>query len=327
MATSPLLEKFRQSRLKSFRPLKASLELTYQCNERCVHCYLDEFKDDSQRTLSLAEWQRVLRELRDGGVLYVEMIGGEAMLNPHFWLILEFGQSLGLNMAMINNGLKIDEAVAGRLARAGLRSATVSLYSLNYLNHDRLTRVRGSQVKTARAIKALRDAGIRVGVNCLITKVNYRDVFAVEEWAKEQKVSFQSDIFITPKISNDLEPLQWRLDREQLRWYFRARAEKMTKLRKPAAPAADQFVCGAGKLKCVLDVYGELYTCLEIRESLGSLKRDHFDGIWFNSPLADKWRQVRGADVTGLSNTPGCQHCPGNALQELGDGKTMTPFS
>lgn len=28
-------------------PLKAQLDLTYRCNERCVHCYLDH--DDQDR--------------------------------------------------------------------------------------------------------------------------------------------------------------------------------------------------------------------------------------------------------------------------------------
>ena len=41
--------------------------------------------------LDQESWFHVLKELRSGGVLYLILMGGEAMLSPHFWPILREG--------------------------------------------------------------------------------------------------------------------------------------------------------------------------------------------------------------------------------------------
>ncbi|MCJ8277739.1 MAG: hypothetical protein MJK18_12925, partial [Bdellovibrionales bacterium] len=66
-----ILDKFRNRSTESHRPLQASLELTYRCNERCTHCYIEEFRDDPKRVLKLQDWFKVLEELRAGGSLYL----------------------------------------------------------------------------------------------------------------------------------------------------------------------------------------------------------------------------------------------------------------
>ena len=46
----------------AFVPLFVQLDVTYRCNERCVHCYLDH---DDLGELTFAEIASVLRQLAD----------------------------------------------------------------------------------------------------------------------------------------------------------------------------------------------------------------------------------------------------------------------
>src|SRR6202022_4039933 len=96
------------------------------------HCYLDNYTDDKKRILTLNQWEHVLSELKKAGVLYVILMGGEAMLNPFFWQISESAAQKGFAVSMITNGLKITtQEVANQIASVGFSHVTVSLYSLN----------------------------------------------------------------------------------------------------------------------------------------------------------------------------------------------------
>jgi MoaA/NifB/PqqE/SkfB family radical SAM enzyme len=42
-------------------------DLTYRCNERCIHCYVDH---DDRGEMDTAEVRRVLEELSQAGTLF-----------------------------------------------------------------------------------------------------------------------------------------------------------------------------------------------------------------------------------------------------------------
>ena len=46
-------------------PLSAHLDITYRCNERCQHCYLDH---DNKGEMSTEEIKGILDQLADSGV-------------------------------------------------------------------------------------------------------------------------------------------------------------------------------------------------------------------------------------------------------------------
>jgi MoaA/NifB/PqqE/SkfB family radical SAM enzyme len=56
-------------------PIKAQLDLTYRCNERCVHCYLDH---EDHGEMSTAEIRGVLGQLADAGTFFLTNSGGES---------------------------------------------------------------------------------------------------------------------------------------------------------------------------------------------------------------------------------------------------------
>jgi hypothetical protein len=67
-------------------PLSVQLDLTYRCNERCVHCYLDH---DDHGEMTTAEIKHLLDEMADAGVFILTLSGGEIFLRKDFFEILE----------------------------------------------------------------------------------------------------------------------------------------------------------------------------------------------------------------------------------------------
>lgn len=325
-----ILDKFRSLSSQKWVPMQASLELTNRCNERCTHCYIEDFNDDPKRVLALQDWLHILQELRTAGSLFLILMGGEAMLNPHFWQILKKASELSFHVSMITNGLKIQTIeVAQRLKEDGLKNATISLYSLDPLVHDVMTRVRGSHEKTMRAIEFCREAGIQVSINSLLSKQNITGIFALEDWALEKDLALKVDPMITPKLNGDMEPTKYRASEEQLRWYYQEKIKKWPN-GKPRASGetAENYTCNAGKGKCAINAYGDLFPCIEIRDSLGNLLQKPFAELWHGEkvkPWRDmKWKDVKSADQDMISF---CDHCPGMAKNETGDPLKMTCFS
>ena len=328
---SILLDKWRANSTQKFIPMQASLELTHRCNETCEHCYLDELKDDRARLLSLEEWYHVLDELRSAGVLYLVMIGGEAMLSPLFWHISKRAQSLGFHLALVTNGLKLQNPkTAQKLFDYGFQNVTFSLYSLDSQIHDELTNTTGSHIRTMKAINNCQTAGLKVGVNCLLTYKNIDKYFEVADWCIERNIEIKADPNITPKFSGDLGPTKLRASQAQLYNYYKKAGEKWERgLPQAEKIFADDYVCNVGKGKCAVTPYGDLLTCIEVRESLGSFKEKTFEQMW-SSPLAEKWRQIKNSDLEGLEVEDGysfCEHCPGMAQHEHGDEYKVMKFS
>ena len=89
MAT--LMEEMNERALKAGVPLSVQLDVTYRCNERCVHCYLDH---DNHGEMTAAEIMDVLDQLAEAGVFFLCFSGGEVLMRMDFFRILEYARSL-----------------------------------------------------------------------------------------------------------------------------------------------------------------------------------------------------------------------------------------
>ena len=58
-------------------PLTVHFDLTYRCNERCRHCYLEH---ESAGELETPEVVAILQQIRKAGTLFLCFSGGEVFL-------------------------------------------------------------------------------------------------------------------------------------------------------------------------------------------------------------------------------------------------------
>ena len=72
-------------------PLGVQLDLTYRCNERCVHCYLDH---DDRGEMSTAEIKELLEQMAAASVFFLTLSGGEIMMRRDFFEIVEHARRL-----------------------------------------------------------------------------------------------------------------------------------------------------------------------------------------------------------------------------------------
>ena len=78
-------------------PWNVHIDLTYRCNERCVHCYLDHHDYGEMTT---REVKNVLDQLAEAGALFLTFSGGEIFLRPDLFELIAYGRGLNFDVSL-----------------------------------------------------------------------------------------------------------------------------------------------------------------------------------------------------------------------------------
>src|SRR5712691_227938 len=159
--TLALMDRVRDRAFAERIPLAVHFDLTYRCNERCVHCYLDH---EDHGEMTTAEVKDVLDQLAASGTLFLTFSGGELLLRKDFFELLAYARRLQFDVKIKTNAILIKEADAVRIRDLGVRQVQISVYSHRPDVHDAITKVRGSLDRTIAAIRFLAACGLKVTI-------------------------------------------------------------------------------------------------------------------------------------------------------------------
>jgi len=137
-------------------PICLTWELTYACNLQCVHCLSSSGQRD-ERELSTEEAKKILDDLRDLQVFYINIGGGEPMVRRDFFELLEYSVANGIGVKFSTNGAFIDEEKARRLAAMDYLDIQISLDGVDAATNDAV-RGEGSYDMAIRAMENLKAA-------------------------------------------------------------------------------------------------------------------------------------------------------------------------
>jgi len=317
-----LMYEMNQKALKLGVPLSVHLDVTYRCNERCVHCYLDH---DDHGEMTTAEIKDILTQLSEAGVFLLTISGGEVMMRRDLFEIIEFARGLLFNVKLKTNGVMIRDAEAKRIRELGVEQVQISVYSHRAEVHDRITKLPGSLRRTIEAIRFLRSQGLKVTIANVLMSENFSDYKGVMALAKELDATFTVDPTITPKIDGDRSILSLNVGDSNLKQVFRdpALVGDVDKFcAPPPVPGEDVmegYPCSAGHTGCYISPYGDVYPCVAFPLPSGNLRRRKFLDIWRNSAELKEVRSIRAKDLTTCSSCTHvgtCTRCPGLAYME-----------
>ena len=319
---SSLMQETNARALSLGVPLSVQWDLTYRCNERCVHCYLDH---EDHGEMTAGEIKGVLDQLAEAGVFFLTMSGGEVLLRKDFFEILEHARAMLFNVKLKTNGILIRERDAERIRSLGVQQVQISIYSHRPDVHDAITKVRGSLSRSLDAIRFLKSKGLKVTVANVLMRQNMRDYAGVKALAAELGVEVTIDPTITPKMDGDTSILTLRIPPRTLGEVFhdeRMVGDVTTFCAPPPGPddsVLDGFPCSAGHTACYISPYGDVYPCVQFPLPCGNVRSEKFLEIWRHSKALVEVRSIR---VRDLSICPGCRHagtctrCPGLAYME-----------
>src|SRR5437588_689002 len=199
-------------------PLSVQLDLTYRCNERCVHCYLDH---DDHGEMTTAEIRDLLDQMAEAGVFYLTISGGEILMRMDFFEILEYARKLMFCVKLKTNAFMIGEKEAARIRDLSVQSVQISIYSHRPEVHDAVTKLPGSLKRSIAGIRFLQSRGLHVTIANVLMRQNLNDYAGVQALARELGVEYTLDPTITPKMDGDRSIIGLGIDRGELQQVFR----------------------------------------------------------------------------------------------------------
>jgi len=317
-----LMQEMGARALKLGIPLSVQIDVTYRCNERCIHCYLDH---EDHGEMTTAEIKDALNQLADAGVFFVVFSGGEVFMRRDFFEILEHARSLLFDVKVKTNAFMIGEREADRLRELGIGSVQVSVYSHKPEVHDEITKLPNSLNRTVAGIRLLRERGVRVVIANVLMRQNLNDYAGVKAIAQELGAEYTIDPTITPMMDGDRGIISLGLRREDLGDVFR-NSELVGNVEEFCTPpppvdgeVLDELPCSAGHTAAYISPYADVFPCVQFPLPSGNLRKQKFIDIWKYSPQLNEVRTITARDLpvcSTCSHVGSCTRCPGLAYME-----------
>lgn len=147
-------------------PFIMILSPTLRCNLRCKGCYTLGYGMKPELSLEVAD--RLLSECEELGIYFVTLLGGEPLVYPHLFTLLERHPSIFFQV--YTNGTLMSREKATRFAELGNVAVVISIEG----NERETDGWRGDGVyrKIMQAFEYLHDAHVIIGTSATVTRQN-----------------------------------------------------------------------------------------------------------------------------------------------------------
>lgn len=305
-------------------PINVTIELSQNCNLRCVHCYNFDRKKTAQPestkpALEPQEIMRILSEIRRAGGLVVAFSGGEALLQPRLLDFVREARRLHMAVRLKSNGTLISPSKARELKDSGVSDAEISLYGTSPETHDRFTRKAGSFERTLNGIRACRAAGIQVQINFILHRGCIEEFDQMAPLAESLDSAYGVSTELTKRNDGTEDSLHDRLNREDfLKLYQGIHREMFAGL----VNKQNSVQCSCAKTNAGIGFDGTVFPCIGAQIPSGDLRRQSFDQIWKDSPTFNWIRSLELKDFKECAPCelrPYCQRSSGAVLTNTGN--------
>ncbi len=282
-----------------FVPLVLSYNVTRECNMKCSHCYINATDKKLEDELTTQEAKALIDQIHQVSSPLLILSGGEPLLRPDIFELIEYGSKKGLKMGLGSNGYLIDDSVAKKLKDAGIATVSISLDSNIPAQHDEFRGVTGAWEKAVNACKVLRKNGVLVQVNTTLTHDNYNQIDDIMTLAESIGVENFHLFFLVPtgrgvKLT-DISPQKYE---EMITKTFAKVHKHRLNVRPSCAPQFMRIAqgmgvdmrqwirgCIAGLHYCRIYANGEVTPCPYLPIKLGNIKEKSFKEIWTNAEI------------------------------------------
>lgn len=258
------------------------IELTDQCNERCIHCYASS-SPDCNDFLTLDEIKHSLDTARKMGRAFVQFTGGDPLIHKELVAAVEYAFKLDFQgIEVYTNGLLLSETLLTKLAPYQPR-ISFSLYADNAETHDAITQLSGSWKKTLSAMKRAKNMGFDIRAGIALMPEN---IACVERMAP----------FLEREVGLDAKHVRFDPVKQTGRGQFMDGAKQIL-----IAPSHAPKTGDIRRGKLCIAANGNVYPCVFSRKvSLGNIRQqpllqiiEQLNQRQEATPSTDRWKSCR----------------------------------
>lgn len=305
-----------------------SFELTYACNFACRFCYNPVPRPGQERgagkprsagePLDLPAIYSMLGNMRSAGVLYLTLTGGEPMVHPHFWEVLERTRRESFATRVFTNGSLIDEQAASRLSEICPNCVEVSLYGASESSYEKSSGRGAAFPKVMKGLEFLKNEGITVYLKCMLTSVTETEMDEIQAIADGLGFPLNWDPVLQVSDDGDDYPLKMAASKDALGKLYGPGGYRVGD--SPFESGDRTSACNIGRNLIHVDPWGDIHPCSAWNEPLGNVRDTDIANLWNSSSRLRELMEMAecaGKKVreTGLP----CRHCMGKSRQVFGD--------
>jgi len=282
------------------------LELTYSCNLKCFYCYNDV--DASGRQMALDDYLHFLREAQEMGAMNLTLSGGEPLASPIFFELGTAAKDMGFVIRIKTNGHSMDRSMALRVKEElDPFNLDLSLHGARPESHDRQTQVPGSFDRLMLNLQTMREVGLRVQLNAVLTIWNKHEIEGMYRLADDLGLRLQMSSQVSARDNGNRDPLDIAPSLPAIERLLSIQQERSNAARADAGTdSADEYSgadcegegptvkqhCGAGASSVTVDPFGNVLPCVQWRQPLGNLHEQSISEIWASSTRLAEVRQI-----------------------------------
>jgi radical SAM protein with 4Fe4S-binding SPASM domain len=329
------------------RPLKLEIDITNQCNLRCVMCYFSDERVFRRRRedISVAEFARIAEQVFPLCHEVSLSFGTESLLHRQFGELIAITKSYGVPLVWTTtNGALLKGTVIDQVVGVGLDLICISVDAATKQTHERI-RVGSNFEKLMDNIRALNRAKEQarscrpcIQLNCVLMRSNIEELPALVQLAHEVKATAVGAVHVT-RFDNAAAKEESLVGHKDLCNRMLDEARALALRYKIAAAFPENFAEGPGpslsprgnsfyglrmdqgetSLSCCrfpwhfvgIDPYGNVYPCgwWNGEEPMGNIKKEPFEEIWNN----ERYRALRAEHLSRALRS-NCRSCPAAGL-------------
>lgn len=299
-----------------------SWNTTNKCNMFCEHCYRDAGVEAKQE-LTAEEGKALLTEIAKAGFKIIIFSGGEPLMLPFIFELVEHAVQLGLRPVFGTNGSLITPEIAVRLKESGAMGMGISLDSLNPEKHNKFRGYEGAWDKAVVGMKNCRNVGLPFQIHTTVMNWNRDEILDITDFAVNVGAVAHHIFFLVPTgraINIEEESLRAEQYEQLLTDIIRKQQEVKIELKPTCAPqfmriAKEMGVnlrfargCLAGTHYCIISPIGDVQPCAYLNLPVGNVRKIPFSEIWANSPI---FQELRTLNYKGGCGTCKYKHACG----------------
>ncbi len=152
---------------KTIGPLNVGFQITRRCNLKCTYCS----EIPNHKEMSLSQIEHSLKNLKNAGVLKVNLTGGEALLRKDLIDIVDMSKDMGFHVAVDSNAVLVNEKIAESLTgKLAYFESTIDGYPTKH------NLIRGNYAQVFDGIKLMAETGTPIYIASVLVDSTLKDV-------------------------------------------------------------------------------------------------------------------------------------------------------
>jgi len=189
-----------------------TFELTYSCNEKCIHCYANyPITSNKDRILTIEQLKKAISDLYQMKCMHITFTGGDPFMFKEFIDLFVFTRKMGFSCDIFTNGVFLSNHadILKQILSLKPQAFFISLYGADAETHESITTIPDTFNKTVSVIKQIQKAGIPVILNVMLLKNNVDKIENIVSFIKKLNVEYRIGMSLIYKNDGSDSPMKY----------------------------------------------------------------------------------------------------------------------